>query len=209
MSKIAIATPGDDDEDENSSLIPIDPPQMLSEITGTQLDLLLGDDKPLVDYSKDEFSYTAERLWRDRPDVAKAAIKLLAEPRETVPYRKIMKRLHMSYHLLRHLEISSRTEIAKEKKTLGDLAFTATEAFFERAIQLAPDMKSGKDAMIAAGIGAEKVLLFRGEATARIDINTNVNFHSVLSGLVEEAQTKLDQMKRAEVIEPPTLELPA
>jgi hypothetical protein len=81
-------------------------PEMASEMDAPQLEFFLGDDKPgKIDYSKPAFSYTAERLWRDRPDVAKAAIKLLAEPREVTPYRRIMSRLHVSYHLLRQLEL--------------------------------------------------------------------------------------------------------
>jgi hypothetical protein len=142
---------------KDSELALLDEPQMASEMTSAQLDLLLGDDKPKVDRSKEPFSYTAERLWRDRPDVAKAAIKLLAEPREVMPYRRIMGKLHMSYHLLRQLEISASNKIADEKKNLGDLMFTATTAFAERAITEAIDPNSklsGKDAMIAVGIGS-------------------------------------------------------
>lgn len=184
-------------------------PEMAHELDAVQTEMILGDDGPKIDFSKPKFSYTSERLWRDRPDVARAAIKLLAEPREVMPFRRIMARLHMSYHLLRNLEISSHLLISKEKKTLGDLMFTATEAFVERAIELAPKMTSGKDAMIAAGIGSDKHLQFRGEATQRIEITAKVDFRGELQRLHDEAMTKLAEMKRANVIEIQAEALPA
>jgi hypothetical protein len=181
---------------------------MSTELSAVQAEFLLGDAAPKIDFSKEKFSYTSERLWRDRPDVAKAALRLLAEPREVMPFRRIMARLHMSYHLLRNLEISSAPAIAKEKKTLGDLMYTATEAFVERAIELAPEMKNGKDVMIAAGIGADKFLGFRGEATQRIEINATVNVQSKMDGLYAKMQEKFEEMKlaKAHVVEPAAIE---
>lgn len=173
--------------------------EMLSELSTSQMELVLGEDRPKIDWSKPEFSYNAQRLWRDRPDVARAAIKLLAEPREVMPYRRIMKRLHMSYHLLRQLEISSATDIKAEKKNLGDLAYTATEAFFERAISEAIDPNSkisAKDAMIGAGIGSEKLLQFRGEATQKIEITHKLDPGEKIREAKAEILSAFESMKR-------------
>jgi hypothetical protein len=180
-------------------------PEMDGELTMVQMAMVLGDECPKIDFSKDVFSYNATRLWRDRPDVAKAAIKLLGEPRQVMPYRRIMARLHMSYHLLRQLEISSATQIAEEKKTLGDLAYTATEVFLERAITEAADPNakmSGKDAMIGAGIGAEKFMLFRGEGGAKIDLTVTVDIGEKMEKLTAALLAAREKRANAAEISP-------
>lgn len=184
----------------SSELLALDEPEMASELSATQMEMVLGDDRPKIDYSKDVFSYTAARLWRDRPDVAKAAIKLLAEPREVMPYRRVMKRLHMSYHLLRQLEISSASDIAKEKKNLGDVMLSVTEAYADRALETVQSSK-GKEAVLAAAIAGDKYLQFRGEATQKIEIGVKVDVNAKIDNAYHAIMEKFENMKRAMVIE--------
>lgn len=180
-------------------------PEMPSEISPAQMELLLGEPVQ-IDYSKPEGNYTAERLWRDRPDIAKAAIKFLAEPREAVSYRRIMHRLHISFHTLRALEISNKTDIAKEKKTLGDLMYSVSEAYAEQALATVGSAK-GKDAVLASAIATDKHLQLRGEAIGKIEVHHKIDVTAKIDNAFKEIMTGFEKMKRATVIEATPLQI--
>jgi hypothetical protein len=176
-------------------------PEMATEMTPQQMLLFLGDDNPKIDYSKPEFSYTAERLWRDRPDVAKAGIKLLAEPREVMPYRRIMSKLHISYHLLRALERQSADKIAETKKSLAELAASVTEQAFEKTAELLPGVKNAKDAAIIAGISGDKMLQFAGEAIGKIEVHHKIDLTAKIDNAYKKIIEEFNRVKQAQVIE--------
>src|SRR5437868_13634224 len=74
---------------------------------------------PKIDRSKDAFDYNGERLFRDRPDIYDAAVKLLAEPRDGpdgISRREICRTLHLNSRTLRAVEIREGIPIATQKK---------------------------------------------------------------------------------------------
>jgi hypothetical protein len=79
--------------------------------------------------------------------------------------------------------------------------YTAAEAYTEKAIELAPKMKSGKDAMIAAGIAGDKHLQYRGEAMAKIEISAKVDINAKIDNAYHKLMEEFQNMKRATVVE--------
>src|SRR5438105_3194936 len=72
------------------------------------------DELPRIDKTKPKFHCTGERLFRDRPDVYKAVVKLLAEP--GVSIRTICRELHVSDHTVRSVAARENIPIAAAKK---------------------------------------------------------------------------------------------
>src|SRR6266536_5900740 len=74
------------------------------------------DDLPRIDKEKPKFHCTGERLWRDRPDVYKAVVRLLAEP--GVSIRSICATLHVTDDTVRAVKERENLAIAAEKQTV-------------------------------------------------------------------------------------------
>src|SRR5438552_11970467 len=72
------------------------------------------DDLLKIDTTRPKFHCTGERLFRDRPDVYKAVVKLLAEPGVSV--RTIMRECHVSDHTIRSVASREGITIATVKK---------------------------------------------------------------------------------------------
>src|SRR5947208_13924181 len=71
-------------------------------------------DLPEIDKTKPKFHCTAERLFRDRPDVYKAVVRLLAEP--GVSIRTICRECNVSDHTIRSVAAREHTPIAPAKQ---------------------------------------------------------------------------------------------
>lgn len=72
------------------------------------------EDLPKIDKTKPKFHYTGERLYRDRPDIYKAVVKLLAEP--GVSIRSICATLHVTDDTVRAVKARENLAIAAEKR---------------------------------------------------------------------------------------------
>lgn len=145
--------------------------------------------------------YNGVRLWRDRPEVAQAAISMLSEPREVLPYREIMRRLRMSYHLLRELERQHVETIDQNKKTLAQLCASVAEESLERLRVQIKDCKSASQLAVATGIMIDKYLNLSGENTQKVDVSVkfedtreafNELHHAVLEKFQEKQATVLE-----------------
>jgi transposase-like protein len=151
-------------------------------------------DFPEIDKAKPKFHCTGERLFRDRPDVYKAVVRLLAEPGVSV--RTICRECNVSDHTIRSVAARENIPIATVKKeVLANIAHGMRLAS-ERVIELMPEA-SAKDALIGVGILGDKMALLSGEPTARIEIGC-FDFGAAMNKLMEEARAA---MKRAKVIE--------
>jgi hypothetical protein len=159
-----------------------------------QLLLLFDADLPkFIDRTKPAFDYTGERLFRDRPDVYMSVVKLLAEQREQVSYRQVARLCHVTHRTIKAVEVREGLSIATRKKDIAELYEFGAQAMVEKAIELAPTMKSAKDAAISAGIFGEKFLQFSGEATQRIEIGITVgNIHDELRRFHEETMRMVE-----------------
>ena len=72
------------------------------------------EDLPKIDRSRPKFHCTGERLWRDRPDVYKAVVRLLAEP--GISIRSICATLHVTDDTVRAVKERENLAIAAQKK---------------------------------------------------------------------------------------------
>lgn len=156
--------------------------------------LFSGDDLPRINKENPKFHCTGERLFRDRPDVYKAVVALLAEPGVSV--RTICRECHVSDHTIR--SVASREGIAiaaVKKEVLSNIAHGMRLAS-ERVIELMPEANA-RDALIGVGILGDKMALLGGEPTARVEIG-HFDVVVAMNELMEEARAA---MKRAKVSE--------
>src|SRR5438270_1146903 len=92
------------------------------------------DDLPRIDKSKPKFHCTGERLFRDRPDVYKAVVKLVAEPGVSV--RTICRECHVSDHTVRSVAAREQIPIATVKKQVLSNITHGLRLASERVIEL-------------------------------------------------------------------------
>jgi len=141
-------------------------------------------DLPEIDRTKPKFNFTGDRLFRDRPDVYKAVVLLLAEPGVTV--RTICRELHVTDDTVRAVKARENISIAAEKKTVLSNITHGLRLASERVIELMPTA-STRDSLIGVGILGEKMQLLGGDATMRIDIGPRVNLGDNVSRMHREA----------------------
>jgi transposase-like protein len=152
------------------------------------------DDLPKIDKTRPKFHCTGERLFRDRPDVYKALVKLLAEPGVSV--RTICRELNVSDHTIRSVAAREGVPIATAKKQVLANITHGMRLASERVIELMPEA-SAKDALIGVGILGDKMALLSGEPTVRFEINDRFDVGEALRKLNEQAR---EAMKRANLI---------
>src|SRR5215471_11441878 len=99
---------------------------------------------PKVNKSGPKFHCTGERLYRDRPDVYKAVVRMLAEP--GVSIRSICATLHVTDDTVRAVKEREKISIAAEKKTVLKNITHGLRLASERVIDLMPSA-SARDAL--------------------------------------------------------------
>jgi hypothetical protein len=159
-------------------------------------------DLPEIDKGKPKFHCTGERLFRDRPDVYKAVVKLIAEP--GVSIRTICRECHVSDHTVRSVANREKIPIAHVKKQVLSNITHGLRLASERVIELMPEA-SPRDALIGVGILGEKMQLLGGEATARIDLTPTFNIQEKMQQLVEEVRAV--RAGRAKVVDGKVIEI--
>ena len=147
---------------------------------------------PEVDRSKRKFHCTGERLFRDRPDVYKAVVRMLAEPGVTI--LNICRTLHVTDDVVRSVKERENISIAQEKKTVLANITHGLRLASERVIELMPEAPV-RDALIGVGILGEKMQLLDGEPTARINTNQHIDFDALFEELRREAEETMKLMK--------------
>jgi hypothetical protein len=150
---------------------------------------------PEINRSKPKFHCTGERLFRDRQDVYRAVVKLLAEP--GVSLRTICRELHVSDHTVRSVAAREGIAIATAKKEVLSNITHGLRLTSERVIELAPGM-SARDA-IGVGVLSDKMALLGGEATVRIETGPHFDFDAAFAQLRQEAEEVMKRVKAREI----------
>jgi hypothetical protein len=130
-----------------------------------QLSLFLGGVESKIDRSKPVFHYTGERFFRDRPEIYRVVVDMLAED---LPIRKIERACHVSHDTIESVREREAIPISTLKKTALNVAARANRLLAERIEELAPAANL-RDAVIGYGVTYDKVALATGDPTARVD----------------------------------------
>jgi transposase-like protein len=159
--------------------------------------LFAEDDLPKIDKEKPKFNCTGERLFRDRPDVYRAVVKLLAEPGVSV--RTICRECNVSDHTIRSVAAREGIPIATLKKEVLSNIAHGMRLASERVIELMPEA-SARDALLGVGILGDKMALLSGDPTMRIEIAPGpIDFGAQLQQLLDEAGRMMKQAKATEI----------
>ena len=148
-------------------------------------------DLPEIDKEKPKFHCTGDRLFRDRPDIYKAVVRLLADPGVTI--RTICQECHVTDDVVRSVKARENIPIALQKKNILSSITHGLRLCSERVIEVATTA-SPRDALIGVGILAEKMELLSGGVTARIEI-TPVNLHGNFDRMHQEATNALEEYR--------------
>lgn len=163
-----------------------------------QLSFFSDREVPKIDRSQREFNCTGERLFRDRPDVYKLAVRLLAEP--GLSWRMIMQTCHMSYTTLVAVAERERVPVETQKKEILGSVRRGLKMCAERVEELAPTM-SARDALVGVGILGEKMQLLGGDVTARLEVTQRTeNVFDGMRALYEQLQATTEKIIEAQVV---------
>lgn len=110
--------------------------------------------------------FTGERLFRDRPGIYAAIVRMAAEG---LSISAAARALGVSRNTVVAVREREGISIEQDKKELMKLLGTARRLSVEKVIELIPDLKSAKDAAITAAVMVDKYALLAGEATSRVE----------------------------------------
>lgn len=110
--------------------------------------------------------FTGERLFRDRPGIYSAIVRMSAEG---LSISAAARALSVSRNTVVAVREREGISIEQDKRELMKLLGTARRLSVEKVIELIPDLKSAKDAAITAAVMVDKYALLAGEATSRVE----------------------------------------
>jgi hypothetical protein len=110
--------------------------------------------------------FTGERLFRDRPGIYSAIVRMAAEG---LSISAAARALGVSRNTVVAVREREGITIEQDKRELMKLLGTARRLSVEKVIELIPDLKSAKDAAITAAVMVDKYALLAGEATSRVE----------------------------------------
>jgi transposase-like protein len=110
--------------------------------------------------------FTGERLFRDRPGVYAAAVRMAAEGQSI---SATARALGVSRNTVCAVREREGISVEQERKELLKDLRKASRLGVEKVLELMPDLKSAKDAAITAAVMLDKMQLLSGEATARVE----------------------------------------
>ena len=110
--------------------------------------------------------FTGERLFRDRPGIYSAIVRMAAEG---LSISAAARALGVSRNTVVAVREREGISIEQDKRELMKLLGTARRLSVEKVIELIPDLKSAKDAAITAAVMVDKYALLAGEATSRVE----------------------------------------
>ena len=110
--------------------------------------------------------FTGERLFRDRPGIYSAIVRMSAEG---LSISAAARALGVSRNTVVAVRERENISIEQDKRELMKLLGTARRLAVEKVIELIPDLKSAKDAAITAAVMVDKYALLAGEATSRVE----------------------------------------
>ena len=110
--------------------------------------------------------FTGERLFRDRPAVYAAAVRMIAEG---LSISAAARALGISRNTICAVRDREGVSVEQEKKDLLRDLNRASRLGVEKVLELLPETKSAKDAAIVAAVMIDKRQLIGGEATSRVE----------------------------------------
>lgn len=110
--------------------------------------------------------FTGERLYRDRPGVYAAIVRMTAEG---LSISATARALGVSRNTVCAVRDREGISIEQDKKELLKDLRKASKLGVEKVLELLPETKSAKDAGIVAAVMIDKLQLLSGEATARVE----------------------------------------
>lgn len=110
--------------------------------------------------------FTGERLFRDRPEIYQAIIRMTAEG---LSISATARALRVSRNTVCAVREREAVPIEQEKKEVLNLLRKGMRLGAERTLELLPYTKSAKDAALVTAIMADKHQLLSGEATSRVE----------------------------------------
>jgi hypothetical protein len=144
-------------------------------------------DLPEIDRTKPKFHCTGGRLFRDRPDVYKAVVLMLAEP--GVSIREICRTLHVTDDVVRSVKERENISIAAQKKDVLSKLTYGLHLASDRVVEMMP-AASARDALLGVGILADKVQLLSGEATIRVEQTERVDIFASFPDFIKSLETE-------------------
>jgi hypothetical protein len=114
----------------------------------------------------DAGEFTGERLFRDRPGIYSAIVRMAAEG---LSISASARALGVSRNTVCAVRDREGISIEQEKKEVLKLLQKGMRLGAERTIELLPETKSAKDAALVTAIMTDKHQLLSGEATARVE----------------------------------------
>lgn len=110
--------------------------------------------------------FTGERLFRDRPGIYAAVVRMAAEGQSI---SAAARALGVSRNTVCAVRDREGYSVEQDKKELLKDLRRASRLGVEKVIELLPDTKAAKDAAIVAAVMVDKMQLLSGEATARVE----------------------------------------
>jgi len=110
--------------------------------------------------------FTGERLFRDRPGVYAAVVRMIAEGQSI---SATARALGISRNTVCAVRDREGFSVEQEKKQLLRDLRRASQLGVEKVLELLPDTKSAKDAAIVTAVMVDKQQLMSGEATSRVE----------------------------------------
>lgn len=110
--------------------------------------------------------FTGERLFRDRPGVYAAVVRMVAEGQSI---SATARALGISRNTVCAVRDREGFSVEQEKKQLLRDLRRASQLGVEKVLELLPDTKSAKDAAIVTAVMVDKQQLLSGEATSRVE----------------------------------------
>ena len=110
--------------------------------------------------------FTGERLFRDRPGVYAAVVRMVAEGQSI---SSTARALGISRNTVCAVRDREGFSVEQEKKQLLRDLRRASQLGVEKVLELLPNTKSAKDAAIVTAVMVDKQQLLSGEATSRVE----------------------------------------
>ena len=110
--------------------------------------------------------FTGERLFRDRPGIYAAAVRMIAEGQSI---SATSRALSISRNTVCAVRDREGVSVEQEKKELLRDLRRASRLGVEKVLELLPETKSAKDAAIVTAVMVDKAQLIGGDATSRVE----------------------------------------
>jgi len=132
--------------------------------------------------------HSAERVFRDRPQVYHQCVQRLAEG---ASIRAMQKELNVSWHTIAAIRTREATVISATKEHIRGLLGVAAQLAIERLIDLMARDKIPPSVMpVATGILIDKHRAMEGEPTQTIEVKKSVS--------LEDVRGELERIRRGE-----------